>query len=505
MRTKFLRTALAVGAGATLLLSGAAPVHAATTTTATKAIDWLEGQMTANGHHLKSGFTDENNDFQTFDDPGLTIDGLLAIAAAGRANDAEAQATSTWMADNVDNYVSFGDPETLFAGALGKSIVYAVVYDEDYNDLDGHDLEADLRSRMQTNGRFTDQSTFNGQPSDFSNGITQALDVLALAATEDGAPAASVEYLLLQQCGNGGFRETLGDTKCTDNTKASADATSFALMALDALDSTAPVDAALDGGADYLAASQHANGSFAGASGESANSTGLASAVLRGLGDAPRANKGATFVKSIQLTTGSNNGAILGNKDDYDDAVANGLDEQGKTLAARATAQGVLALGLPMYPRIGVDAPVEPSTTMTMSSSSVPEGGSVTVSGGGFATGEKVKVTVASDPVTVGEPVAAYPGVVSLTFTLPSSITAGSHTVTLLGETSGATISAPLTVTAAQTANPTTTTSTTVKTTIVRTGGDTTDQAQIAFALVGLGGGLVLATRRRRIIYPFQK
>ena len=493
------------------MLSGAPSAHAAATATATKAIDWLEGQMAANGHHLKSGFTDENNQFQTFDDPGLTIDGLLGAAAAGRAGDAEATATSAWMADNVDNYVSFGDPNTLFAGALGKSIVYAVVYDKDFNHLDGHDLEADLRGRQRSNGRFTDKSTFNGQPSDFSNGITQALDVLALAATDNGAPTTAVNYLLLQQCANGGFRETLGDTKCADNSKASADATSFALMALDALDSSTAVDAALDAGADYLASVQATSGAFTGAAGESANSTGLAGSVLRGLGDAPRANKGATFVKSVQLTTGDNAGAILGNKDDYDDAVANGLDAQGKTLAARATAQGVLALGLPTYPRIGIDAPVEPATTEALSSSSVPEGGTVTVSGGGFATGEKVKVTVASDPVTVGEPVAGNSGAMSLTFTLPASIGAGSHTVTLLGESSGVTISAPLTVTAAATTSTTagpsgaTTTSTTVRSAIVRTGSGTGDQAQIAVGLVALGGALLLATRRRRIVYPFHK
>src|SRR2546430_17306583 len=83
MRTNFLRAALVVGAGASLMLSAVVPAHAATTSTATKAIDWLEGQMTANGHHLKSGYTDQNNQFQTFDDAGLTIDGLLATAAAG--------------------------------------------------------------------------------------------------------------------------------------------------------------------------------------------------------------------------------------------------------------------------------------------------------------------------------------------------------------------------------------------------------------------------------------
>jgi hypothetical protein len=506
MRTKFLRTALAVGAGASLVLSSVTPARAATASSATKAIDWLEGQMTANSHRLKSGYTDQDNQFQTFDDQGLTIDGLLAIASAGRTDDAEAKETSAWLADNIDPYVTGSDPNSLYAGALGKAIVYAIVYDKDPNALDGHDLEAELRGRMQSNGHFTDKATDfqSGDPVDYSNGIGDALDVLALAATDNGAPAPAVNYLLLQQCPNGGFRETLGDAQCTDNTKASPDATSFALMALVGVDESDAVNTAVDNGIGYLAAAQGTNGAFKGAGAtDSANSSGLAGADLRGLGDAPRANKAASFVQSLQLTSGSDSGAILGNKDDHDAAVADGLDAQGKTLAARATAQGVLALGLPMYPLIGVVSPVEPATTIALSTSSAPVGGTVTVSGGGFASGEKVTVSVASDPVTVGQPVANGSGVVSQSFTLPSSVGAGSHTVTLLGQTSGVTISAPLTVTAAQVANTTTTTA--PRTQIVRTGSGTDGQAQVALGLVGAGAALVLAARRRRIVYPFQK
>ncbi|MEY2419292.1 MAG: hypothetical protein QOG90_1972, partial [Actinomycetota bacterium] len=306
MRNQFLRTALAVGAGATLVLSAAIPANAAVTPSATRAVDWLEGQMTANGHKLVSGFTDQDNHFQTFDDAGLTIDGLLGIASAGRGGDAEAQATATWVAGHIDDYVTGQDPgKSLYAGALGKAIVFTLIYDKDTNSIDGHDLEADLRGRMQPNGHFTDKATDfqSGDPVDYSNGIGDAIDVLALAGTDDGAPAAAVNYLLLQQCPNGGFRETLGDTKCTDDTKASADASSFALMALSVVDESDVVDAAVDAGVGYLDGAEGSSGAFKGAGGDSANSTGLASSVLRGFGDAPRANKGAAFVKTVQLTS----------------------------------------------------------------------------------------------------------------------------------------------------------------------------------------------------------
>jgi hypothetical protein len=470
------------------------------TSRATQALTWLEGQMSANGHHLKSGFVDENDDFQSFDDTGLTIDGVLALAAGGRATGTEAQATAQWVTDNIDAYVTGFDPDSLYAGALGKAMVFAVIYGEDWNDLDGHDLEADLRGRMQPNGHFTDKATDfeSGDPVDFSNGIGDALDVLALAATEDGAPAVAVDYLLLQQCPDGGFRSQLRDAQCADNEEVDLDATSFALTALSVIGSSDDVDDAIENGLGYLLAVQGEDGSF----GDNANSTGMAGVTLRGFGGAPDANRAADFVKTIQLTSGADNGAILLDKEGYDAAVATGLNEQSRTVAARATAQGVLALGLPAYPLIGHREPVEPSTTIALSNSSVAPGGTMNVSGGGFAGGEKVDVIVASDPVTVGSPVADDSGIVSLSFTLPSSIGPGQHSVTLRGQSSEVTIASPFTVTGGQAA-ATTTPPTTVA--IVRTGSATSDRTMVAGALVMIGGALMVSTRQRRIVYPFKK
>ena len=499
-----LRLALAVGAGASLCLATAAPAPAATTATAGKAIDWLEGQMTANGHHLNSGFTNDQNEFQSFPDTGLTIDALLAVKGANRSNDTEAKATTTWVLDNASDYVSgasFGDAaNSRYAGSLGKLLLFVKATGQTGNTVDGIDVESDLRGLMDANGRFSDRSDFG----DFSNGVGHAFDVLGLARTTNGVPAKAVDFLLLQQCPNGGFRVELAATKCTDNAKADLDASSFALLALDDVASSTVVDAAFDAGLDYLEAQQKPNASFD----DNANSTGLAASLLRAVGNAPDANKAASFVKTLQLGSGANAGAILVDQDAYNDAAADGLDAQGKTLAARSTAQAVLALGLPAYPELGAVEAVEPATTSSLSSSTVPERGSVTVDGGGFEAGETVKVVVSSDPVTVGQSTANGSGVMSLTFTLPASVTAGSHAVTLTGLTSGATASSPLTVTAAPTASTTTsTTSTTaVRTTIARTGADDAGgQSLVAVALLVAGAGLVLSARQRRIIYPFKK
>jgi hypothetical protein len=129
------------------------------------------------------------------------------------------------------------------------------------------------------------------------------------------------------------------------------------------------------------------------------------------------------------------------------------------------------------------------------------------VTGGGFESGESVAGLVQSDPVSVGSTTSDAAGEISFTFTLPSTVPAGAHTVKLTGATSGLVLSAPLTVTAAQVAPTTSTTvrATTTTAGIARTGGDTGDQSAVALMLVAGGSALALIARRRRIVYPFKK
>lgn len=83
----------------------------------------------------------------------------------------------------------------------------------------------------------------------------------------------------------------------------------------------------------------------------------------------------------------------------------------------------------------------------TVSSPSVAPGGSVTVTGTGFAAGEVVDVYLHSTPVLVGSPTATG-GSFSLPVTIPSNTASGAHEFVLIGRTSGATASVGITVTA---------------------------------------------------------
>ena len=485
--------------------------------TAKSGLDWIEKELAASNHRFQTTFGD-----QKFDDIGLTIDGLLALAAGGRGGDAEAKNASDYVVAHAADYATDGG-DGRFAGALGKLLLVAEIRGISTT-MGALNVETDLRSRMQTTGnsagRFSDKGTaFGNDPSnDFSNGFGDAIDVIALSGTTAGVPAAALTWLRKQQCANGGFRSNFGNavletegaatnTSCAANSETDLDATTFALLALAASgdESDATVNAFLDG-LDYLVSQQADNGSFANGNG---NSTGLAASLLRGVGDAPDANLAAKYViDNLQLSSGADAGAIALTKAGADTAKTSGLTAPTREVFERATPQAVLALGLPDYTDIGVLAPVEPSTAATLSSSSVAIGAPVTASGQGFLAGEDVDFVLHSDPINVGTVKATSASIASLTFNAPAAAGAGVHTLTLTGKVSGATVSVPLTLTAAATTSTTSGSAATTSTTariLPRTGDDHGNQSLFATGLVLVGGALVIAARKRRIIYPFKR
>jgi len=515
MKTNWVMRGAALAIGFTLCAVVVAPTPSpALASSASSALDWIEKELAASGHRFQGSFQ-SGDETIFFDDIGLTIDGLLAVSAGGRAADAEAKATSDYVVAHASDYATGGVPTDRYAGALGKLLLLANVRGLS-TQMGSLNVESELRQRMQTTGpsagRFSDHITDTQFGDDFSNGIGDAIDVIALAGTDDGVPAQALTWLRNQQCDNGGFRSSYEDDAptCTANAQSDLDATSFALLALAASgDESAATDEAFADGLDFVLDLQADDGSFASGNG---NSTGLAASVLRSVGDAPDANRAAAFVmNSLQLTSGADKGAIALDKAGADAAKANGVTAQSRPTFQRATPQAVLALGLPSYIDIGAVDPVEPSTTASVSSSSVAIGSPVTATGQGFLAGEAVNFVLQSDPITVGSANANGDTVASLTFNAPAAAGAGPHTLTLTGVVSGATVSVPLTLTAASTATTvagaaaTATTTTTATKVLARAGDDTDAQLSIALALLVAGSALVMAARRRRVIYPFKR
>ncbi|MGQ0434761.1 MAG: hypothetical protein ACT452_20420 [Microthrixaceae bacterium] len=476
-------------------------------TASAAALDWLEGELAADGGYLTTSY-EYGGSVYSYDDWGLTIDAALALAAGGRGAGTSAVAARDAVATNIGSYVTgagFGAPDDRYAAALGKATLAAAALGADPTSFGGFDLVAELRARMQTTGpdagRFSDLSDYG----DYSNGLGQALAIMGLARTDGGVPAPALEFLLDQQCPGGGFRgDYTTSGGCTDDGDATVDATGFAIQALTAVSPTCGVRDSIADAAAWFVAGQGANGGFGGESGTNTNSTGLAAQALRAIGSAAPADAAAGFITDLQLTSGEDSGAIALNQAGLDGG-ADGIAILERDGFRRATGQAVLALGLPAYSEIGADA-VDPATlvpcvdpvvptpptpagpTATVSSPTVTLGGTTTVTGSGFAPGEQVSVTLFSTPIRLGTATASSTGQVVHAVTIPADLEVGDHHIELVGLTSGARVSIAIEVLGAAVTAPGT---------LPATGRHTGEAAAVAVVLLLVGVALVRAGHRR--------
>jgi hypothetical protein len=510
------------------------PARAATDPTVA-ALNWLERELSANGHRVPSDFGDE------FTDWGLTIDFILALAGGQRGKSAETTATTANVMNNALSYVTgvdFGSPDERYAGPLGKLLFVAKVQGVSTTNLGGLDIEAELRARMQTSGplqgRFSDVSAFG----DFSNGFGQAFAVLSLNRTTGGVPPEAVTFLLAQQCPAGGFRLFYdGGDRCTTDGEADTDATAMAIEALLVQSGAPGASASLNRALGWLVRQQDsATGAFAGTgptATPNANTTGLAAKALLAARQASAANKAGVWIQSLQLTeanagdgpAAADIGAIAYDPASRDAALAGGIPAEGRDQVRRATAQGVLALPQPVSE--GGLGGATGAVAATISTTSAQPGQEVTISANGFEPGEAVDVTLFSDPVLLGTPVADAAGRITFAFKVPPDTTPGEHRVDLRGRASGKSISLSLQVTPSTTTTTTTTTTPTttvpgaststlpapVPTTVSQasgsgsggevlptTGAESEHHAEIAVALIVLGTMLVAVARRARSV-----
>lgn len=203
---------------------------------------------------------------------------------------------------------------------------------------------------------------------------------------------------------------------------------------------------------------------------------------------------------------------------------------EGPTASANPTGQNVstdASMLAPFYGRLEVfRTDVAPPTTTTASttsssttspsssSSSTPAGQKITVTPGTVAAGGTIVVessgwaagavvTVMLDGQTLGTLTADTAGNVQGTFTVPSSTSAGQHSVALSGtgnDGKALTLSAPITVTAASAGGTTGGSggATTVSGSLPVTGAGIATLVSIAAVLVLVGLGIVAGARRRK-------
>lgn len=324
--------------------------------------------------------------FGTTPDWGLTIDALIALEATGAAPSA-ARTIRQAVADNVAAYNSYagwgGDPDVRIGGATAKILYAAVISGADPTDFGGFDMRAETLGLIQGpeggahEGRISDRDT----GTDNSNTFGQSLGVMGLARS-GGVPQEAVDFLVRQQCSEGGFRlspdqfGTPGAT-CDDaeNPVLDPDSTGMAVQAL-----LAAADVGAEGaaqaaelGADWLEDVQRQDGSFGGSGPTAAsntNSTGLAAQALAATERDEAADAAADWILDHQITessgaAASEAGAIAYNTAARDSAVTDGIPAMQRDQWRRASAQALLGLAQVPLGDIGEAGTPDPSDPPT--------------------------------------------------------------------------------------------------------------------------------------------
>lgn len=184
------------------------------------------------------------------------------------------------------------------AGGTAKLLTLVQYAGVDAASYGGVDLVQRLEGQVTVDGPaegriFDDFDPENDFVADYANGFGQAFAVEALtAAGSDLAPLAT-DFLLQQQCDDGGFRlyfsaPEAAQQSCDDaGGKGSTDVTALAILALlDQAEGEGIEESILDA-VDFLATTQGEDGAWGdgGEIGANANSTGLAALALGVLGD----------------------------------------------------------------------------------------------------------------------------------------------------------------------------------------------------------------------------
>jgi hypothetical protein len=251
--------------------------HLAAKSAATRGADYLVGQLVG-GDHFTTTFGGT-----TYDDQGLTADGVFALVGAG-GHGTTVAAMVHYLEGQVDAYAdtsgAFGGP---YSGSLAKLALVAEATGGDPHAFAGTDLLGILKSTVCTKASTGSTCTARGDFVSAYSGVSQALGVLALQASPSAADhltatSAPVVRLHQLQCADGGFSSTLiaPGAACTSE----VDTTGYAIQALAAVPG---IDTWLGRAQQYLQRVQRSSGLYPGAAGNNSNSTAFAAQGLQTL------------------------------------------------------------------------------------------------------------------------------------------------------------------------------------------------------------------------------
>ncbi|UUZ43824.1 hypothetical protein LP422_13795 [Janibacter limosus] len=173
----------------------------------------------------------------------------------------------------------------------------------------------------------------------------QSFGIIGLERAGTDPTPASVDFLLAQQCDDGGFSPEFKDECVSD-----PDATSTAVQALDLVGGH---DAQVQSAADYLESRQDGSGGVGGGAtteGVNANSTGLAATALRIAGRDDAGAQALAYLDTLTFgcATPALAGAVAYNRADFDAAVAKGATAAPDGTITRSTARALLGADRPV-------------------------------------------------------------------------------------------------------------------------------------------------------------
>lgn len=401
---------------ATGMLVAAPSAQAAPNSYAYSAARWLSDQL-ADGVVF--------NEQYSFNDYGLSLDVFFALNDLDTRASDRARIISAFEAD-PSVYTGSGS-----AGAAGKLGAAVEASGGDAAQFGGQDLIALAEARVVATGDEAGRAVDSGV-TDYSNSIGQAWVVRALATSPSSVEklASATDYLLKQQCPDGAFRTNMfavaveddpattqpwedetvlpvdrqcGDTATADDDQITIDATAFGIQALIKARAAgvANLQDDIDEAVSWLLKQQAANGSFVNDDNANTNTTGLAAATLKSVGQNGAAGSAASWIVSHQVTdavaedTGLANelGAIAFDQDALAAGKGNGISVNQRDQWIRASAQAA----------VGADAQL-PAVTLVAKAPTghVSSGSTISVSATGLAAGEKFTASVSGGTTVTG-------------------------------------------------------------------------------------------------------
>jgi hypothetical protein len=310
----------ATAASASATTTTAHPATTATTATTpdlTAAVRYLVTTTGANGATGGSSLAQDGyyDVFPGFADFGLTMDGALALAAAGTDDPVLRTVVGFLQSGHDPSGRSVGDYTQLgtayaSGGAIAKEALVAESTGQDPRAFGGHDLVAGIDATACSAADPSTQCAAAGGFAYSESTFDQAIAVIAqLRAGDDAAAAPAVAYLLSLQHADGAFPSLLPDDGTDDVDSTGIAAMALALAAGDPAATTAQQAAsgtAVAAATAWLAGAQLPGGGWTGTAGDSTNSAALAvqGLHLAGTTYAAQIARGEAFLATQQGSDG---------------------------------------------------------------------------------------------------------------------------------------------------------------------------------------------------------